>query len=137
MLGIAVVLGTTLSSSIKHRTFRLGSEGKDSTMRVHLGAACCSDSMLLQVVAFVLGIAAVLWTTLSSSMEHRTFGLGSEGKDSATALPYRFDWFHGVFLLASCYTAMLFCGWSLNEVRLALCAGQRGLCCTATPCLCG
>ena len=88
--------------------------------RAALQHACNPSTAGRQVVSFVLGIAAVLWTTLSSSLEHRTFGLGAGAADSATGLKYRYDFFHLIFMLASCYVAMLFVGWSLNEVRWSL-----------------
>ncbi|KAK9810887.1 hypothetical protein WJX73_005440 [Symbiochloris irregularis] len=77
----------------------------------------------IKVMGFVLAIAATLYATMNSSMASHTFSLSPDPEslaetnpDDSDRLPYRLDFFHLAYMLASAYLAMLFTGWSLNNV---------------------
>lgn len=71
----------------------------------------------MQVVGFVLAIAATIYATMNSSMASSTLSLSDSLADpEGDSLPYRYDFFHLAYALASAYLAMLFTGWSLNNV---------------------
>ena len=57
----------------------------------------------------MIAILAVLLSTAFASTEAASFSLASEDP-AAEKLPYRPDFFHAVYLLASAYVAMLFTG---------------------------
>ena len=90
------------------------------------GAACApggtSGGLGLKVAAFAMTMLALLYTTLSSSTEARTFstaagdGEAPAGGDADAELPYRPDFFHFVFCAASAYAAMVFVSWDLASV---------------------
>ena len=66
----------------------------------------------MQGVCFVLAIAGVLVATFDAGIKGSSFWLGpdqqgGEPLDGGEKLPYRPDWFHGVFMLASAYLAMV------------------------------
>lgn len=64
---------------------------------------------LLQIIGFFLGLAAVAYSTMSLGSSD-IFGTGKmEG-----LLPYRPDFFHLIYALASMYMAMLFTNWSVS-----------------------
>ncbi|GAB4821842.1 hypothetical protein N2152v2_008888 [Parachlorella kessleri] len=75
----------------------------------------------LNITAFVLTLLSVAYTCWSSSVSSQSFDLGtplSSGSGSSTAegdgkIPYRPDFFHLTFLLASAYLVMVFTGWDL------------------------
>ncbi|GFR44202.1 hypothetical protein Agub_g5385 [Astrephomene gubernaculifera] len=76
------------------------------------------------VVAFFIALAAVVYSTLTAGVASRDmFGGGGSGDpgvgDNSVELPYRPDFFHLVFATASCYLAMLFTNWAVNESRTA------------------
>lgn len=56
----------------------------------------------MQVAGFFAALAAVLYTTVTSSSESASFSIGAVQHD-AVELPYRPDFFHSVFMLASAY----------------------------------
>lgn len=72
---------------------------------------------MLQIVGFFIALAAVLYSTITAGIASRDmFGTkGDAGLD--TPLPYRADFYHMVFALASCYLAMLFRWGSLTVAR--------------------
>ena len=79
--------------------------------------ADCQGVAAGQVVGFVLAIAATLYATMNSSMASSTFSLTESINDpDEQTLPYRLDFFHLAYMLASAYLAMLFTGWSLTNV---------------------
>ena len=81
---------------------------------------------LPQVVGFVLAIGATLYATMNSSMASSTLSLSSSIPETDdAALPYRLDFFHLAYMLTSSYLAMLFTGWTLNDVpgRLSVDSG--------------
>ena len=77
----------------------------------------------LRVIAFVLTLLALAYTTLSSSTEHSKFattaagGTGGDSEAPATAdgedadLPYRPDFFSLVFCTGTAYATMVFIAW--------------------------
>ncbi|KAK9811743.1 hypothetical protein WJX72_009404 [[Myrmecia] bisecta] len=69
----------------------------------------------VKIVGFLLGLAAILFTTLTSSTESKTLDMENGAATNDDLLPYRPDFFHLVFLLASAYLAMLFTSWSLDQ----------------------
>eukprot|EP00210_Caulerpa_lentillifera_P000755 g730.t1 len=65
----------------------------------------------LQVIGFILALGAVMLSTLSVGTADIT-----EESPYGESLPYRPDYFHLIFALASAYVAMLFTNWDLNDV---------------------
>ena len=73
-----------------------------------------------QITGFFLAIGTVLFTCLDAGLQGKAFITGDierleEGGEGGEALksdelPYRVDWFHACFMLASCYIAMVFTG---------------------------
>lgn len=64
-------------------------------------------------VAFFIALAAVVYSTIEAGVSSRDmFGGGGGGGDDD--LPYRPDFFHFVFMTASCYIAMLFTNWAVS-----------------------
>ncbi|KAG1680171.1 hypothetical protein FOA52_000284 [Chlamydomonas sp. UWO 241] len=69
----------------------------------------------IQVVAFFISLAAVMYSTLSAGISSNDmFGKRDDDAKDSDELPYRADWFHLVFSLASCYIAMLFSQWEVS-----------------------
>lgn len=64
-------------------------------------------------MAFAIALASVVLATFFSSTEASSFSLSSE-KDE-TDLAYAPDFFHGLYMLASAYVAMLFLSWNLQN----------------------
>lgn len=56
----------------------------------------------MQIAGFFAALAAVLYSTVTSSSESAAFSIGAVQHD-AVELPYRLDFFHAVFTLASVY----------------------------------
>ena len=56
----------------------------------------------MQIAGFFAALAAVLYSTVTSSSESAAFSIGAVQHD-AIELPYRPDFFHAVFMLASVY----------------------------------
>lgn len=72
----------------------------------------------LQIVGFFLGLASVAYSTLTLGTSHLLGGgEGSSGDDPELkiGLPYRADFFHLIYALASMYMAMLFTNWQLSS----------------------
>ncbi|KAK9907944.1 hypothetical protein WJX75_000353 [Coccomyxa subellipsoidea] len=69
----------------------------------------------LQIFFFFLGLAIMLISVMTSSQEAASFRLNS-GSASDGDLPYRADFFHLIFMLASAYVAMVFTTWNLEGV---------------------
>lgn len=71
--------------------------------------SCC----VMQIVGFFLAIGAVSYSTLALGTSHIfTSGGGEEG---SAQLPYRPDFFHLVYALASMYMAMLYTNWEISS----------------------
>eukprot|EP00877_Chromochloris_zofingiensis_P012780 jgi/Chrzof1/7756/Cz02g35180.t1 len=67
----------------------------------------------IQIVGFFLAIGAVSYSTLALGTSHIfTSGGGEEG---SAQLPYRPDFFHLVYALASMYMAMLYTNWEISS----------------------
>lgn len=76
-------------------------------------APTASSGNWLQVLGFFIALAAVLYSTFSAGIGSRDmFGYGGEKDDDFP--PYRADFFHLVFALASMYIAMLFTNWAVS-----------------------
>ena len=56
-----------------------------------------------QVAGFFTALAAVLVSTVRSSLESGSFRVSAAAPHDAAELPYRPDFFHCVFMLASAY----------------------------------
>ena len=67
----------------------------------------------MQIIGFVIALVSVVLATFFSSTEARSFGLSSEKSDED--LDYAPDFFHGLYMLASAYVAMLFLSWNLEN----------------------
>lgn len=72
--------------------------------------ACC-----LQAIAFILGILAVCYSVVTTCVESRAMDLEAQ-EDDSELLPYRPDFFHAIFALASAYLCMLYISWNLNTL---------------------
>eukprot|EP00197_Chlamydomonas_leiostraca_P006389 CAMPEP_0202866810 /NCGR_PEP_ID=MMETSP1391-20130828/8372_1 /ASSEMBLY_ACC=CAM_ASM_000867 /TAXON_ID=1034604 /ORGANISM="Chlamydomonas leiostraca, Strain SAG 11-49" /LENGTH=381 /DNA_ID=CAMNT_0049546795 /DNA_START=130 /DNA_END=1272 /DNA_ORIENTATION=- len=69
----------------------------------------------VQIVAFFIALAAVIYSTLTAGISSRDmFGNKGEPTGLDTPVPYRADFYHAVFALASCYLAMLFSNWEVS-----------------------
>lgn len=71
----------------------------------------------VSTVAFFIAIAAVIYSTIDAGTSSRDmFGSGRkhEGGLDEPELPYRPDFYHFVFMTASCYIAMLFTNWAVS-----------------------
>ena len=70
-----------------------------------------------QIVAFFLALAAVCYSTMSLGSS-KLFGTSSEPATCEAEvdgrLPYRPDFFHLIYALASMYLAMLYTNWSVS-----------------------
>ena len=78
-----------------------------------------------QIVAFVLALVVVGVSTTNSGRASATFALSPDAEsgsstgaatdpDDDAVLPYRPDFFHLVFLLASAYISMVLVGWGVG-----------------------
>ena len=62
----------------------------------------------MQIAGFFAALAAVLYSTVTSSSESAAFSIGAVQHD-AVELPYRPDFFHAIFTLASVYLVRWCC----------------------------
>ncbi|PRW59950.1 putative serine incorporator [Chlorella sorokiniana] len=77
-----------------------------------------SSNKAVQIVGFVVAILALGYSTMSGATSSNAFDLSAGTGCDDDELPHRPDFFHLMFMLASCYMAMLFVGWDLE--------GQQG-----------
>ena len=70
----------------------------------------------MQAIAFILGIAAVCYSVVTTCVESRAMDVEAQQVDDSELLPYRPDFFHAIFALASCYLCMLYISWNLNTL---------------------
>lgn len=68
----------------------------------------------MQIIGFVIAIVSVVLATFFACSEASSFGVGVGAREGG--LTYAPDFFHFVYALASAYVAMLFVGWSLQDV---------------------
>ncbi|KAK9845928.1 hypothetical protein WJX81_006178 [Elliptochloris bilobata] len=104
--------GTVFAYSTMLLWGALSSEPVDGTCVLHSG----TGSNGLKIAGFFAALASVLVSTVNSSSESGSFSVSAVPHD-AGELPYRPDFFHTVFMLASAYLAMLFTAWSLDGVQ--------------------
>lgn len=80
-------------------------------------AASLGQNKTIQIISFVLAIIAVAFTTTRSGVASGAFDVTAAAADSGAPdeLPYRPDFFHAVFMLASAYMAMVLSGWELDQ----------------------
>lgn len=71
--------------------------------------------MLVQAIAFIIGIAAVIYSVVTTCVESRALDLEAQAVDDEL-LPYRPEFFHAIFGLASAYLCMLYISWSLDTL---------------------
>ncbi|GAX84985.1 hypothetical protein CEUSTIGMA_g12406.t1 [Chlamydomonas eustigma] len=74
------------------------------------------SSSWIQIVAFFIGLATVIYSALSAGLsggDMMGHGHGMDEKEGE--IPYRADFFHVVFALASMYIAMLFTDWQVSS----------------------
>eukprot|EP00963_Diacronema_lutheri_P006701 scaffold587_cov339-Pavlova_lutheri.AAC.25 len=65
------------------------------------------------IAGFVITMLSVIITTVRAGERSKTFAISvEEGMDSDQGLPYRPDFFHMIFMLASMMVAMILTGWS-------------------------
>lgn len=73
--------------------------------------------MLVQAIAFIVAIMAVCYSVVTTCVESRALDLeASQPVDDSELLPYRPEFFHAVFGLASAYLCMLYISWNLNTL---------------------
>ena len=86
------------------------------TEQQHLG--CCQlTAVLVQAIAFIVAIMAVCYSVVTTCVESRALDLeASQPVDDSELLPYRPEFFHAVFGLASAYLCMLYISWNLNTL---------------------
>ena len=74
------------------------------------------DETFLQAIAFILGIAAVCYSVITSCVESRAMDLEAQQVEDSELLPYRPEFFHAIFGLASAYLCMLYISWNLDTL---------------------
>lgn len=74
-------------------------------------------TMLLQAIAFIIAIMAVCYSVATTCVESRALDLeAAQPGDSSELLPYRPEFFHAIFGLASAYLCMLYISWNLDTL---------------------
>ena len=74
-------------------------------------------AVLVQAIAFIVAIMAVCYSVVTTCVESRALDLeASLPEDDSELLPYRPEFFHAVFGLASAYLCMLYISWNLNTL---------------------
>lgn len=97
-------------------------------------------AVLVQAIAFIVAIMAVCYSVVTTCVESRALDLeASLPEDESELLPYRPEFFHAVFGLASAYLCMLYISWNLNTLpsrsgdgkfQVGCCTlSWHGLCC--------
>lgn len=81
----------------------------DSCSTTSLGA-----NKVITIIGFVIAILALGYSTMSSGTSSNAFDLGTGSGCNDEKLLYRPDFFHCMFMLASCYMMMLLVGWDLQ-----------------------
>ena len=73
---------------------------------------------MLQAIAFVIAIAAVIYSVVTTCVESRAMDLEAQTQEANPdeLLPYRPEFFHAIFALASAYLCMLYISWSLDTL---------------------
>ena len=74
------------------------------------------NKTVLQAIAFILGIAAVCYSVITTCVESRAMDLEAQQVEDSELLPYRPEFFHAIFGLASAYLCMLYISWSLDTL---------------------
>ncbi|PSC71077.1 putative serine incorporator [Micractinium conductrix] len=81
------------------------------------GDACTPDgtnNSAITIIGFVVAMVALGFSTMSSGTSSGAFDLEKDSDIDDDKLAYRPDFFHGMFMLASCYMMMLLVGWDLE-----------------------
>ena len=90
--------------------------------RVEVGPFCrllpplYVPQFMLQAIAFVIAIAAVCYSVVTTCVESRAMDLEAQPVDDTELLPYRPEFFHAIFGLASAYLCMLYLSWNLDTL---------------------
>lgn len=74
------------------------------------------NEAFLQAIAFILGIAAVCYSVITTCVESRAMDLEAQRVEDSELLPYRPEFFHAIFGLASAYLCMLYISWNLDTL---------------------
>ena len=74
------------------------------------------NGTVLQAIAFILGIAAVCYSVITTCVESRAMDLEAQRVEDSELLPYRPEFFHAIFGLASAYLCMLYISWNLDTL---------------------
>ncbi|DBA86260.1 hypothetical protein WJX77_011720 [Trebouxia sp. C0004] len=69
-----------------------------------------------KAIAFILGIAAVCYSVITTCVESRAMDLEAQRVEDSELLPYRPEFFHAIFGLASAYLCMLYISWNLDTL---------------------
>ena len=72
--------------------------------------------LVLQAIAFIIGIAAVCYSVVTTCVESRAMDLEAQRVEDSELLPYRPEFFHAIFGLASAYLCMLYISWNLDTL---------------------
>lgn len=75
------------------------------------------NNQVLTIIGFVMAILALGFSTMSSGTSSQAFDLTTGTGVDDDKLQYRPDFFHAIFMLATCYLMMLLIGWDLEGAQ--------------------